>query len=558
MRTNNWWKDEVVYQIYPRSFQDTNNDGIGDLRGIINHLDYLQKLGVTMIWICPVYPSPMVDMGYDISDYQAIDPRFGTMADFDELMVKAKSRQMKIMMDLVVNHTSDQHSWFKSALSDPTSKYRDYYIFKKTTDGKAPNNWRSIFGGSTWSAVPGEPGTYYFHTFATQQPDLNWENPNLRQEIYRMINWWIDKGVSAFRLDAITHLKKDLDWSSIPADGVDGLVAVAKKGQGRPGLEVFLQELKAQTFEKHNIMTVGEAYGIPEEQFSNFIDPNGYFSTVFDFSYLNIEIQNVDEWYHGLTKWTTKDLKQKMFTGIKRFLNINGRGANVLENHDQQRALSKYISNPQFQTPVAAKALATMYYFLPGIPFIYQGQELGMKNFTRKSLDEFQDISSKNNYQMALNEGLDSKTALKLVNFKSRDNARVPMQWNDSEFGGFSQVQPWIKMGNHRAEIDVASEQTNPESVLNYYRKLATLRKKNNIHKIIIDGQFLELNVSNDIIAYQRQLNEQVLAVYVNLSENSQTIEVSKRQDIILKNCSSVIKQSQTLILPAYGAAVLM
>lgn len=442
-----WWLDEVVYQVYPRSFQDSNHDGIGDIRGIISRLDYIRDLGVTMIWVSPVYKSPMVDMGYDISDYQDIDPQFGSMADFKELLAEANKRGMKIVMDLVVNHTSDEHEWFQAALADKQSPYRDYYIFKTPADGKVPNNWRSLFGGSTWTEVPGEPGTYYFHSFAPEQPDLNWENPAMRRDIYDMINWWLEMGVAGFRIDAITHLKKDLDWASLPSDGPDGLVSVLKKGQNRPGIDDFLSELKSETFAKYDAVTIGEAYGVPDEDLHKYIGPDGYFSMIFDFSYMNIEVENTDEWYRGRSEWTTTDLRERMFNSQKQVHEIEGYLGNVLENHDQPRVLSKLISNAAYRTETAAKTLATMYYFLPGVPVIYQGQELGMKNFNRESIDDFNDVSSINNYEMALQGGLTEAEALDVINKKSRDNGRVPMQWTPDEFGGFSDQVPWLAMG---------------------------------------------------------------------------------------------------------------
>ena len=413
-----WWLDEVVYQVYPRSFQDSNHDGIGDIRGIISRLDYIRDLGVTMIWVSPVYKSPMVDMGYDISDYQDIDPQFGSMADFKELLAEANKRGMKIIMDLVVNHTSDEHEWFQAALADKQSPYRDYYIFKTPADGQVPNNWRSLFGGSTWTEVPGEPGTYYFHSFAPEQPDLNWENPAMRRDIYDMINWWLEMGVAGFRIDAITHLKKDLDWASLPSDGPDGLVSVLKKGQNRPGIDDFLSELKAETFAKYDAVTIGEAYGVPDEDLHKYIGPDGYFSMIFDFSYMNIEVENTDEWYRGRSEWTTTDLRERMFNSQKQVHEIEGYLGNVLENHDQPRVLSKMISNAAYRTETAAKTLATMYYFLPGVPVIYQGQELGMKNFNRESIDDFNDVSSINNYEMALQGGVTEAEALDVINKK--------------------------------------------------------------------------------------------------------------------------------------------
>lgn len=539
MAKTKWWQNSIAYQVYPRSFQDTNNDGIGDIGGIIERLDYLKSLGINILWISPIYKSPMVDMGYDIADYQAIDPQFGTMADFDRLSAECDKRGIKIVMDLVINHTSDQHDWFKKALADKNSKYRNYYIFKKTTNGKVPNNWRSIFGGSTWTEVPGEPGTYYFHTFARQQPDLNWENSVLRHEIYDMINWWLDKGVSGYRCDAITHLKKDLDWASLKPDGNDGLVAVIKKGQNRPGIDFFLEELKRETFDKYDAVTIGEAYGVSDEDLPKYIGEDGYFSMIFDFSYLNIEVKNVDEWYQGRSNWTISDLKKTIFDSQKSIENAHGISANVLENHDQPRTLSKLIVKKEHQTPTAAKALATMYYFLPGVPFIYQGQEIGMKNMQRKTISEFNDVSTINNYQMALREGYSEDDALELVNYKSRDNARTPMQWDSSKYAGFSGVKPWLSMGTDRKGIDVADEKNNDESVLTFYRNLAVLRNDIQFHETIISGNLFEIvDVPEDVVGYKRETDSQTLTILVNLSNEEQEIKLMNPGLIVCSNIS--------------------
>ncbi|MHC9536900.1 alpha-glucosidase [Dellaglioa sp. BT-FLS60] len=554
-----WWQNSIAYQVYPRSFQDTNNDGIGDIGGIIQKLDYLKSLGISILWISPIYKSPMVDMGYDIADYQAIDPQFGTMADFDKLLAECDKRGIKIVMDLVINHTSDQHDWFKKALADKNSKYRNYYIFKTTTDGKVPNNWRSIFGGSTWTEVPDEPGTYYFHTFAKQQPDLNWENPVLRREIYDMINWWLDKGVAGYRCDAITHLKKDLDWASLEPDGKDGLVAVIKKGQNRPGIDVFLDELKRETFDKYDAVTIGEAYGVPAKDLPKYIGENGYFSMIFDFSYLNIEVKNVDEWYQGRSNWTISDLKKIIFDSQKSITNAHGISANVLENHDQPRTISKLIVNKEDQTPTAAKALATMYYFLPGVPFIYQGQEIGMKNMHRDSIDEFKDVSTVNNYQMALKEGYSETEAMELVNEKSRDNARTPMQWNSDEYAGFSNTEPWVKMGNDRKGINVADEENDEESVLSYYRKLATLRNNPKFHETIISGELQQImGIPDDVIGYKRVMAGQELIILVNLSNDKQKIELLNPALILCSNIAVDAKISQGMYnLQPYQAIII-
>ncbi len=552
-----WWLDEVVYQVYPRSFQDSNHDGIGDIRGIISRLDYIRDLGVTMIWVSPVYKSPMVDMGYDISDYQDIDPQFGSMADFKELLAEANKRGMKIIMDLVVNHTSDEHEWFQAALADKQSPYRDYYIFKTTTNGQVPNNWRSLFGGSTWTEVPGEPGTYYFHSFAPEQPDLNWENPAMRRDIYDMINWWLELGVAGFRIDAITHLKKDLDWASLPSDGPDGLVSVLKKGQNRPGIDDFLSELKAETFAKHDAVTIGEAYGVPDEDLNKYIGPDGYFSMIFDFSYMNIEVENTDEWYRGRSEWTTSDLRERMFNSQKQVHDIEGYLGNVLENHDQPRVLSKLISNAAYRTETAAKTLATMYYFLPGVPVIYQGQELGMKNFSRESIDDFNDVSSINNYEMALQGGLTEVEALDVINKKSRDNGRVPMQWTPDEFGGFSDQVPWLAMGDDRDGVDVQTELANPESVLHYYQALGQLRQNPLWRDLIVSGEFYPLSgMPADVIAYQRRLGGRLLTVVINLSEKPNRVSLTQPGEVLCQ-AGEVTQRGHRFQLPPYTAIVL-
>ena len=557
MANQPWWLDEVVYQVYPRSFQDSNHDGIGDIRGIISRLDYIRDLGVTMIWVSPVYKSPMVDMGYDISDYQDIDPQFGSMADFKELLAEANKRGMKIIMDLVVNHTSDEHEWFQAALADKQSPYRDYYIFKTTTDGEVPNNWRSLFGGSTWTEVPGEPGTYYFHSFAPEQPDLNWENPAMRRDIYDMINWWLEMGVAGFRIDAITHLKKDLDWASLPSDGPDGLVSVLKKGQNRPGIDDFLGELKAETFAKYDAVTIGEAYGVPDEDLNKYIGPDGYFSMIFDFSYMNIEVENTDEWYRGRSEWTTSDLRERMFNSQKQVHDIEGYLSNVLENHDQPRVLSKLISNSAYRTETAAKTLATMYYFLPGVPVIYQGQELGMKNFNRESIDDFNDVSSINNYEMALQGGLTEAEALDVINKKSRDNGRVPMQWTPDKFGGFSDQVPWLAMGDDRDGVDVQTELANPESVLHYYQALGQLRQNQLWRDLIVSGEFYPLSgMPADVIAYQRRLGSRLLTVVINLREKPNRVSLTQPGEVLCQ-AGEVKQHGHRFQLQPYTAIVL-
>ena len=397
-----WWMREVAYQIYPRSFADTNNDGIGDLRGIIEKLAYLSDLGITLIWLSPMYPSPMADNGYDISDYYGISEAFGTMDDFDDLLAAAKTYGIKIILDLVVNHTSDEHAWFQELLADPNSPYRDYYILKQGKD--LPTNWRSNFGGSVWEKLPnGEPDTYYFHSFHKKQPDLNWENPKLRQEIYQMILFWLNKGISGFRVDAINFIKKDQKWQNLPADGADGLAKVTKAGRNIPGMNVFLDELKAEAFDGFDVVTVAEAAGVAYSDLPEFIGESGYFDMIFDFKWADIDVKSGSEWFRRQA-WTIADLRELIMTQ-QLAMQVAGWSANFIENHDQPRATTKYLGEAATNLD-AVKTLGAMYFFLRGTPFIYQGQELGMTNFKRSDISEFDDISSIDQYYRSIKEGL--------------------------------------------------------------------------------------------------------------------------------------------------------
>ena len=378
--SNEWWKKEIAYQIYPRSFKDSNNDGIGDIRGIIEKLDYFEDLGVTLLWLCPIYKSPMDDNGYDISDYYDINPEFGTMADLEELIEKAKNKGIKIIMDLVINHSSDEHAWFQEALKDPNSPYHDYYIFKSSKDGKEPNNWRSVFGGSVWQKVEGRD-EYYFHAFSKKQPDLNWENPTLRKELYKMINWWLDKGIAGFRVDAINFIKKDQRYLDGPVDGQDGLSACFAYSRNQPGIEVFFDELKKETFEKHNCMTVAEAVGVQYKDLGIFIGEQGCFSMMFDFNYCNFDISEDEEWFKR-NDWTVKQFKELLFTSQREVQKL-GWIASFLENHDQPRAIDKFVLDKKNHNYYSKTMLAGMFFNLRGTPFIYQGEEIGMENFER-------------------------------------------------------------------------------------------------------------------------------------------------------------------------------
>lgn len=550
MPTNSF-KSEIFYQIYPASFKDSNNDGFGDIQGIISKLPYLKKLGVTFIWISPIYKSPMVDNGYDISDYQAVNERYGSLADLKELFTKVHELGLKIMMDLVVNHTSSQHPWFQAALRDKTSKYRNYYIFRRGTNGNPPNNWRSNFGaGSAWEPVTGEEDTYYLHVFSKEQPDLNWENPELREEIYSMINWWIDFGVDGFRVDAITFLKKDQDFASISPDGSDGLAKIKRKSENRPGLERFLRELKERCLSR--VVSVGETSGLRYDQFAEFVGQDGFFSMAFDFHYVDIDVESGSEWYRQTT-WTPQQLGASIAKSQTTLQEVaGGWNANFLENHDQPRSLSKFIKDEAYQNEIGAKALALLYFGLRGCPFIYQGQELGLKNFKRTEITDFNDISSFDNYRRAQEEGFTPTEALNFVNKRSRDNGRVPFQWNNTTNFGFNAGhEPYIKLNNTCPSTTASEELTNPNSVFNFYRKLIELRKNSPYQADLVCGDFrLLTDVDTNVIAYQRGKK---LAIYINLSNKPIEAQLPIAK-VILNNYPELDNTDQNTILQPYQA----
>ncbi len=510
-----WWQEEVVYQIYPKSFYDSNNDGIGDLRGITEKLDYLEDLGVTMLWICPVYQFPMDDNGYDISDYTAIAPEFGTMQDLEELIAEAKKRGIRIILDLVINHTSDEHEWFQKALADAQSPYHDYYIFK---EGKQePNNWRSVFGGSVWEKVPGRE-EYYFHAFGKKQPDLNWENKELRNRLYEMVNWWLAKGIAGFRIDAVTFIKKDLTWKDREADGADGLAKCTKASRNQPGIGTFLHELKAAAFDRHSCLTVAEAPGVPYEELGEFIGEHGYFSMIFDFRYADLDIASGSEWFKR-TDWSIKDLNNKIMESqlaIQKY----GWSANFIENHDQPRAASKYLKEAR-NSPEAVKTLAAMYFFLRGVPFIYQGQELGMVNFERTSVDEFNDLSSIDQYFRSIEEGCSEKEALHFVNMRSRDNARTPFPWNNARYGGFSDVQPWLAMTEEYPQANAQAQTGKNGSIYEFYKSIIQFRQKGRYSRCFIYGAIQPVFSSENVIAYERYTEDETICCWFNFSSHS-------------------------------------
>lgn len=515
-----WWHDKVAYQIYPKSFCDTNGDGIGDLRGIISKLDYLKELGVDIIWLSPIYKSPFVDQGYDISDYYAIAEEFGTMEEFDELLAEAKKRDMYLIMDLVVNHCSDKHEWFQKALADPDGPYADYFYFRKGKNGNPPSNYRSYFGGNCWEPVPGSD-QYYFHMFAKEQPDLNWENPKLREEIYRMINWWLDKGLAGFRIDAIINIKKDLAFPVMEPDGDDGLASCWRMVENVEGVDALLEDLKNHTFAKKDAFTVGEVFNIGVEDLPDFIGENGHFSTIFDFS-AHMLSDGKHGWYDAPP--ISFDAWKKAITDSQMRVQNVGFEANIIENHDEPRGVSRFL--PDYaQNADGAKMLGTVSVLLRGIPFIYQGQEIGMQNARWNSVDEFDDISTKDQYRMAREAGLSDAEALAVCSAMSRDNARTPMQWKDAPQAGFTSGTPWLKVNDNYPVINVEKEEGQLDSVLHYYRKLIALRKSGEYRELFTYGKFEPAYENADhVMAYYRILQGRRVLVAANFGTD--TIEL--------------------------------
>ena len=528
-----WWKKEVGYQIYPRSFYDSNNDGIGDLNGITEKLDYLKNLGITLIWVCPIFKSPMDDNGYDISDYYDVNPEFGTKEDLEKLIAEAEKRGIKVILDLVINHTSDEHEWFLEALKNPESKYRNYYIFKRGENGLPPTNWRSHFGGSAWEKVEGEADEngnemYYLHLFTKKQPDLNWENPEVRKELYEMVNYWLEKGIAGFRVDAINSIKKDARYLDLPVDGADGMAHNVEYTLNQPGIEEFLSELAKETFKKYNAMTVAETPMLEYERYNDFIGDDGFFTMIFDFSYTDLDMTK-GGFYYSLRDIPTIELRDAIFES-QLTQQKYGWGAPFFENHDLPRSLNKFFGEKANETN--AKLLANVFFFLRGTPFIYQGQEIGMDNFVRNDISEFDDIASKDQYQRALGEGFSSEEALYFVNKRSRDNSRTPMQWDNSKNAGFSKDEnskSWIKLTGSQATTNVADQINDKDSIFSHYKKMIDLRQNGKYSDCLTFGDFISVPLENEkIIAYVRKYKNQKVLCISNFSELKQEVKLSE------------------------------
>ncbi len=511
-----WWKEAVVYQIYPKSFNDSNGDGLGDIPGITEKLDYLKDLGVSVLWICPLYSSPQKDNGYDISDYQAIYEKFGTMEDFDTLLAGAHERGIKIVMDLVVNHTSDKHKWFIESKKSKDNPYRDYYIWRDGKCEKEPTNWGGCFGGSAWT-LDEATGQYYLHQFAVEQPDLNWENPVVRKEVFDMMNWWCEKGIDGFRMDVISLISKPEVYEDGPINTNDGYSAVGAITANGHRVHDFLQEMNREVLSKYDLLTVGECSGVTVDEAKRYAGVDGKeLGMVFQFEHMDLD---GDE--HG--KWTMKPLHlPDLKANLTHWQNgLEGQAWNSLywDNHDQPRIVSRWGNDSEEYRVLSAKMLATCLHMMQGTPYVFQGEELGMTNYPFTDISQVDDIECRNAYQTLVvdNKEYTEKEMFRIISRKSRDNARTPMQWNASEHGGFTTGTPWLAVNPNYKTINAESQIHDPESVYSYYKTLIRLRKEN---KIMVYGTYSILCPSDEsIYAYTRTLGEKHLLVICNFTD---------------------------------------
>ena len=524
-----WWKEIVAYQVYPRSFYDSNGDGIGDLPGLIEKLDYLKELGIDLIWVCPIFDSPNDDNGYDIRDYKAILDEFGTMEDCDRLIEEVHKRDMKIIFDLVVNHTSDEHEWFIESRSSKDNPYRDYYIWHEgDEEGNRPNNWESIFSGSVWE-YDEQTEEYYMHVFSKKQPDLNWENPAVRQDVYSLINWWLDKGIDGFRVDAISHIKKREGFPDMPNPLNKDVVPSYDGHMNQPGIDKFLTELAAETFNNYDIMTVGEANGVSIKDAEQWVgEESGYFDMIFQFEALGLwgerdgEVFDLRDYKQVLTKW------QEGLDGI-------GWNALYIENHDLIRAVSAMGDDGTLRK-TSAKALGMMYFFMHGTPFIYQGQEIGMTNVQFDELTDYDDIQSVNRARQMMEEGTPREEAMNYIYASSRDNVRTPMQWNAQPEAGFTTGTPWLGVNPNYADINVAESLKDPNSIYHFYKEMIALRRDN---EALIYGSYeLVLPLHKQVYAYKRQGESETYLIVVNVFNDSAEVDLTPfdLKELVLTN----------------------
>lgn len=518
----NWWKEAVAYQVYPRSFNDSNGDGIGDLPGLIEKLDYLENLGIDVIWLSPMYPSPNDDNGYDISDYKGIMSEFGTMNDFDQLLSSIHQRGMKLILDLVVNHTSDEHPWFIESKSSKTNAKRDWYIWADPKpDGSEPNNWESIFNGSTWE-FDESTKQYYFHLFSKKQPDLNWENPDVRQAVFEMMNWWFEKGIDGFRVDAITHIKKNFEAGDLPVPDGKKFAPAFDVDMNQPGIQEWLQEMKDKSLSRYDIMTVGEANGVTPNDAEEWVgEENGKFNMIFQFEHLGL-------WSTGDTKFDVKSYKQVLNRWQKQLENV-GWNALFIENHDQPRRVSTWGDDKNYWYE-SATSHATAYFLQQGTPFIYQGQEIGMTNYPFESIESFNDVAVKTEYQIVKKEGGDVNQLLDKYKMENRDNARTPMQWNNSINAGFTTGKPWFHVNPNYTEINVKQQLNDKFSILSYYKALIQLKKSDLIYTY---GKFNMVDAENEqVFAYTRTFKNNTVLIVANLTNEVSELNLPFELDI--------------------------
>jgi alpha-glucosidase len=523
-----WWKEAVGYQIYPRSYQDSNGDGIGDLQGIIQRLDYIKELGIDVIWICPMYKSPNDDNGYDISDYQDIMAEFGTMGDFDQLLKEVHKRGMKLIIDLVPNHTSDEHQWFVESRSSKDSPKRDWYIWRDGKDGAEPNNWESIFGGSAWE-YDEKTDQYYMHLFSVKQPDLNWENPEVRQAIYEMMRWWLDKGIDGFRIDAISHIKKRPGLPDMPNPKNEKYVSSFEMHMNQEGIHEFLQEFNDETYAKYDVMTVGEANGVKTEDAHLWVgEDEGKMNMVFQFEHLDL--------------WDAEKKKELDVLGLKKTLTRwqkglenNGWNALFIENHDKPRVVSTWGNDEEYWYQ-SATSMAAMYFLMQGTPFIYQGQEIGMTNVQFPSIDDYDDVAVKNMYRLKREAGVPHEEIMEIIWASARDNSRTPMQWSTDANAGFTTGTPWMKVNPNYLQINVGKQENDAESVLSFYKKMIRLKKENQVFTYGIYDLVDEDHPQ--IYAYTRRGEEGKVMVMSNLTKSVAEFEVDEGQftELLLNN----------------------
>ncbi|MGT2950998.1 glucohydrolase [Streptococcus cuniculi] len=550
-----WWHSAVGYQIYPKSFQDSNGDGIGDIKGIISRLPYLKELGISVIWLSPINQSPMKDHGYDISDYYHIDPSFGSDEDFENLITEAKKYDIRILLDLVINHTSVKHEWFQKALADLDSPYADYYMIREGNGNLPPNNWRSMFGGSAWERIEGT-NKYYLHLFTVDQPDLNWENPKLRKELYHIIQFWLNKGVAGFRIDAIAHIKKVFDAAMKEADGPDGLAEDFEHYRNAKGIEQFLAEMRDQAFAGQDILTIAEMDVPNPNDWVEFFGDNGYFSSIFDFYHTIYNVQS--EEFKDRPVELVEKLKERAFE--KQTLAHNKVFfTNFIENHDLPRSPERLIPKEEIHF-YSKSLLAVHYFFLRGIPVVYQGQEIGMQDYPKNSISEYIDLATHNKYQEYLLRGKSPEEALSQINIENRENSRTPFQWSTDQNAGFTEGEPWFEVNPNYVDINYEKQEQDADSLLNFYKRLIKVRRNIEYEDVFVYGRTLQLfKEVKGCFAYKRQLGDKEVTVICNFTNQSLTIdyEYDAATQILMNNYKNIQYTQGLLSLNPYQAIVI-